>query len=150
MRIFAFLFLFSGIFAAFAAAVPARAAEQLPFGAAIGGSSGRALDLYLQSSTGRARGDLLVAPADLNEDGLSEFIVRDKDCAPACRFTILAENDEKVTSLGIIEARVLAMGDRHSNGVRTLLAYKSAANDYDYTVYVWEPSSGQYMMAGQK
>ncbi len=93
---------------------------------------------------------MLVAPTDLNEDGLSEFIVRDKDCAPACRFTILAENDGKITPLGIIEARALALGDRHSNGVRSLFGYASDNNDYDYTVYVWEPATGRYIMAGQK
>jgi hypothetical protein len=77
LRIFTVLFLFSGVFAVIAPAVPAHAAEQLGFGAKIGESSRLALSHYLQRDISEG---LSIAPVDLNEDGLNEFIVHDKNC----------------------------------------------------------------------
>ncbi len=150
LRVFAVLFLFSGVFAVIAPAVPAHAAEQLGFGAKIGDSSRLALSRYLQRDISDG---LLIAPVDLNEDGLDEFIVHDKNCgkiSSPCSFMILSENESSIQKLGDIPARALALGNDHTKGVRSLLAYQSTVNDYNYTVYVWEPNQGQYIMAGQK
>lgn len=131
-------------------AVPAGAAEPLGFGGKIGDSSRLALTHYFQRDVSDG---FLIAPVDLNEDGLDEFVVQEKNCDAAslsCNFTILSENDGVVHSLGHIKARSLALGNQHSKGVRSLLAYQSTANDFDYTVYLWEPNEGRYMIAEQK
>ena len=133
-----------------APAVTAYAAEPLSFGAKIGDSSRLALSHYLQRDISD---DLLIAPVDLNEDGLNEFIVHDKNCgkiSTPCSFVVLSENESGVQKLGDIPARALALSNQNTKGVRSLLAYQSTVNDYNYTVYVWEPNQGQYIMAGQK
>lgn len=133
-----------------APAVPVRAAEPLGFGAKIGESSRLALTHYLQRDISDG---LMIAPVDLNEDGLNEFIVHDRNCgkiSSPCSFMVLSENESGIRKLGDIPARGLALGNKHTKGVRSLLAYQSTVNDYNYTVYVWEPNQGQYIMAGQK
>jgi hypothetical protein len=67
-----------------------------------------------------------------------------------CSFIVLSENEGGIRKLGDIPARALALGNLHTKGVRSLLAYQSTVNDYNYTVYVWEPNQGQYIMTGQK
>lgn len=133
-----------------APAVPASAAERLGFGANISDSSRLALSHYLQRDVSDG---LMVAPVDLNEDGLDEFIVHDKNCgkiSSPCSFMVLSESESGIRKLGDIPARGLALGNQHTKGVRSLLAYQNAVNDYSYTVYVWEPNKGQYIMAEQK
>lgn len=151
LRILAHL-LFSGLCTALLAAGPAHAVDPIAFNTKIGGTSRLALGQYLQASQ-KTPDDMLIAAADLNGDGLDEFILRDKSCdsrAAMCAFTVVSENNGGITPLGEIKARSIALGNDYTQGVRSLLAYESVINDYEYTVYVWEPRSARYTMAGQK
>jgi len=152
VKIFASFFLFSGLFALLAA-TPAHAAQDLPFDVEIGEISRKNLQDYFQSALGKVPGDVAIAPVDLNEDGLHEFIVRDKSCdsrKQSCDFKILAENNDKIILLGEIPAYNIALGNAYSQGVRNILAFENAANDYAYAVYVWEPLQSRYMMENQR
>ncbi len=146
MRFFTYLFLFIGIFGLFTP--PARAAQPLSFGAKISETSRIALEKYAASALGQPAGALETAPADLNSDGLNEFILRDKNCAPGlCRFLILAETGGAIIPLGEAQGHTLKIDNAATAGVRSLLVYTNSANDYEYAVYVWEPQASRYIMA---
>lgn len=87
-----------------------------------------------------------IATIDLNEDGLNEFITKPKGCDGLCDFKILADVDGTLLSLGTLAAHNLLLGNAYSHGVRDLLVFNDPANDYNYTVYVWESEHSQYMM----
>jgi hypothetical protein len=144
--------MFSGFSAILLSASSAHAADRLSFDGKIGDTSRFALGQYLQASN-KTTDDMLIAAADLNGDGLNEFIIRDKNCDSSsknCTFTVLSEVNDMILPLGDIPARDIALGNQYSQGVRSLVAYESVINDYEYAVYVWEPSEARYMMAGQK
>lgn len=144
MRFFTHLLLFIGILGLFAA--PARAAQPLSFDAKISDASRLALEKYAASTLGQPAGALEIAPADLNNDGLNEFILRDKNCAP-CRFFILAETGGAIIPLGEAQGHTLKIDNAATAGVRSLLVYTNSVNDYEYAVYVWEPRASRYIMA---
>ncbi len=91
--------------------------------------------------------DVKIAGIDLNEDGMDEFIVSNADCTKVkqnCTYSILADKDNNLITLGTIKARTLLLGDSYSHGIRDILAYDNDRNDFDYTLYVWEPTLSRY------
>jgi hypothetical protein len=144
VRYFTYLLLFIGISGLFAPS--ANAAQSLSFGAKISDASRLALDGYLRASLGQSPETLEIAPIDLNNDGLSEFILREKNCS-TCRFLVLAETDGVIVPLGEAQGHTLKIDDAAKAGVRSLLVYTNSANDYEYAVYVWEPGARRYIMA---
>lgn len=144
MRFFTHLLLFIGILGLFAP--PARAAQPLSFGAKISDTSRLALEKYIASTLARPAGTLETAPADLNNDGLNEFILRDKNCT-SCHFLLVAETGGAIVPLGEATGHTLKIDNTATAGVRSLLVYTNSANDYEYAVYVWEPRSSRYIMA---
>lgn len=142
--LFRVLFLFSLYFALIS---PARAADVFSFDNQISPSSRQSLNHFLKDAPSS---DFDIARADLNDDGLNEFILRDKTCNAEnkfCRYRILAETDGKMTLLGEIEARNIVLGNSASQGVRNILAFQNTVNEYQETVYVWEPVEGRYMIS---
>lgn len=128
---------------------PANAAQTLSFGAKISDTSRVVLDGYIRASLGQAPETLEIAPADLNNDGLSEFILRDKNCS-TCRFLVLAETNGAIVPLGEAQGHTLEIDNAATAGVRSLLVYTNGANDYEYAVYVWEPGASRYIMANNE
>ncbi|MEZ5919446.1 MAG: hypothetical protein R3D66_05965 [Alphaproteobacteria bacterium] len=96
----------------------------------------------------QGRQDITIAPIDLNEDGLDEFIVKPKMCAKECDFTVMAENGNngQLIALGTLKGRELLPGNAYSHGVRHLLLFDDPNNDYSYSVYVWAAERSRYMM----
>jgi hypothetical protein len=91
-----------------------------------------------------------IAPADLNEDGIPEFVVRSGCEASLCTYKILAEQNSTLIELGNLQAFNIQSGNASSNGVRNILAYKNADNDFRPALYVWEPQAARYIMKEQK
>jgi hypothetical protein len=126
------------------------AAQSLSFDARIGESSKIALEKYISTAINQSPETLAIAPVDLNNDGLSEFILKDKSCESGhayCRFLVVSENHDAITELGDIKGYNLKVDNKMVQGVRNLLVYTSETNDYDYAIYVWEPRAGRYIMA---
>ncbi len=150
MGIFTFLLLFLVVFAP----GPVTAAEKLDFdNGQIGEVSRNTINRYFQANLGKAPADILIAPTDLNGDGLNEFVIREKSCDPGrnlCDYKILSETGGTIAVLGEISARTLALGNQYSQGVRSLMAFESRVNDYEYAVYVWEPRQARYTIEKQK
>jgi hypothetical protein len=151
VRFFTYLLLFIGLYGLFP--VPAHAASRpLDFSSKISDTSRLNLNTYIRNK-GQLPENVSIAPVDLNDDGLNEFVLRDKNCdssAQACDFNIVSESADTITPLGTIPGRRLSVGSDTVQGVHSLWAYENVANDYEYTVYVWEPQASRYMMAQDK
>ena len=148
---FKHLFLFAGVLALFT--TPVEAGQPLSFGSKIGETSRQALQGYIATSLGQSLQNLDIAPVDLNNDGLNEFILKTKACDSQnqpCRFLVLSETGDSITLLGDMEGRKINVDSGAVQGVRNLMVYKNGTNDYEYTVYVWEPQAGRYMIAEDK
>lgn len=93
-----------------------------------------------------------VAEADLNRDGMGEYVLRQKKCfgkEKLCTFLILAESRGNIVLLGKFSARSLAVGDSYTSGVQDILAFQSDNNDYGYDIFVWDPPSKMYILKKQ-
>jgi hypothetical protein len=124
----------------------AFATEPLHFNDRPGPTSTVFLERFFQSLNPPLAVPALAA-ADLNEDGLNEFIAQTAcQTNQGCVYLVLAESDGTLIQLGQIPARSLALGSAYSAGVRNIIAYKSGNNDFTPTLYVWEPASRQYMI----
>ena len=90
--------------------------------------------------------DLTIAKADLNDDGTEELIAKANCQAALCDFHILAESHEKLVELADIKAQNIQLSDTFTSGVRNIIAFKNASNDFDHSVYIWEPQARRYMI----
>lgn len=90
-----------------------------------------------------------LARTDLNKDGLDDFILFEKkpDCLKKitpCSYFILGQAKEDIALLNQIEAYNIAVSDIYKFGVRDLIVYNNAHNDYAHIVYRWDPASRRY------
>jgi hypothetical protein len=92
-----------------------------------------------------------VAATDLNGDGVDEWIFR-QDREPGCEasanciFRVLGLREGQPVSLGTIFARKISLSDEKSYGVRKIFAYNDKNNDFEYSRYVWDPTTGIYLL----
>jgi len=95
--------------------------------------------------------NITIAAADLNGDGLDEYITRPAECTHEhknqCSFSILAsaKNNELIL-IGKLNAREISLGDGYTHGVRNIRSYSNPLNDYEYQLYIWEPSQSRYIL----
>ena len=126
-------------------ATPALASEKLIYNQKLSKSSSLLIKKFLNSSPS----EFDIAQIDLNDDGLSEFIIRPKTCnahvAP-CQFSIVAETGNDIVSLGVIDAMAVSVDAETTSGVRNIHAFDNPRNDFDYSLYNWEAARSQYMM----
>jgi len=102
--------------------------------------------ILIQNYLGKPLADLAIAKADLNDDEIEELIVR-SDCKNSlCDFRVLAELHGKLVELADIQAQNIQLSDTFTNGVRNIIAFKNASNDFDHSVYIWEPQARRYMI----
>ncbi len=129
------------VFIAFLAALPALASNPINFNGTLNDREKLLVDGYIKQVLTPDQ----IARVDLNEDGLSEYIIR-TGCANLCTFKVLAESSDKIVDLGDIKARSLELGNSYSASVRNIIAFQTDGNDYERTVYVWEPKAARYMI----
>lgn len=125
----------------------ASAAERLSYAKDPGQRSRIALGRYAQETMDLPLNTLRIAAADLNQDGLSEYILHGDECGDGnafCRYDIVADTQKGIIPLGTITGKTLLLGDGFSHGVRDLLASENELNDYDQTLYVWTPEKAAY------
>jgi len=127
-----------------------RANERLNYTHPLPQSSLLQIDRYMQRSANTSANAFNIAKADLNSDGLYEFIAKTKDCdtASACTFNILAETQKGVISLGHMQGKTLLLGNEYHHGIRSLIVYENGHNDYDHTLYTWKPNLSAYRKSG--
>lgn len=86
-----------------------------------------------------------IAEVDLNDDGLKEFILRDDTVMDRPEFRILGMNDGKFFELGTVHAQKLMLSYNRNHGVRSILAFENARNDYEYIIYQWDANRSHYV-----
>jgi hypothetical protein len=141
MRILLFSFI---LFAAFNAALPAFAQQALRFRDADGYRESQIL-VFLNERRGSETAFLL-APVDLNDDLISEYIARDPECPPSalCPFYIVAMMEREPTLIGQISAHKITPADKKDYGVRQLLVYNQSGNDFAGEPARWNPWNFRY------
>jgi hypothetical protein len=91
-----------------------------------------------------------IAVVDLNEDGITEFIVKTTNCSEGaqnlCDYVIVGQVSEDYMSLGTLRGQRLILGQDYTNGVRNLLLFANPVNDFDYDIYVWGAKHAQYVL----
>ncbi len=144
----AFSLIVIGIFGFTTAAFQANAAEKLRFEDSIPRSSFERIKLFTDSTLGQSIDAFEIAKTDLNDDGLYEFVIRQKECEVLCRYSIVAESSKTIVPLGDLRGSNIVLGNEFSHGVRNLLVFESPTNDFDYTLYTWHPMSSSYRKSG--
>ena len=90
-----------------------------------------------------------IAKNDLNDDGIDETIVITNTCETSseiCHIYLLANLDVSPALLGYINAKNIAISNQSTYGVRDLLVYNNAKNDYDYEIMRWNPKQSTYQL----
>lgn len=98
------------------------------------------------------RGNIDIAKADLNDDGVYEYIAKPRICDKGnnfCEFNILAESNYEIVELGTIKARSIQIDSDYSFGVRNIKAFDNPLNDFDYSLYIWEAGASRYMIKSE-
>ena len=85
-----------------------------------------------------------IAIVDLNDDSINEYVL-ERDFKGALRaYELLALIDEQLIPLGIIRAEKLMLAYDQQHGVRSILSFNDANNDYEYEIYVWDAMRSRY------
>ncbi|MCB9982129.1 MAG: hypothetical protein H6861_00425 [Rhodospirillales bacterium] len=139
-------FYIQGLFVLMLGASAAHAMENLHYNNVLSRSSAEKINAFTAAHLGKDISGLDIAEADLNGDGLNEFIVRTKDCAQTerCNHIILGETDDTVLDLGKIEALRIMLGNDYEHGVRNLLVFDNPENDFAFTLYRWDDEQSRY------
>lgn len=130
----------------------ATAYESLAYGAALPPSSRLLLEEWLEQEKETELSLYEVAVADLNRDGIGEYVLKPRKCygkGGFCTFIVLAEGQKGALVLGKISAKKLALGDSYHTGVQDILAFRSNNNDYEYDIFVWDPLASEYVQNGR-
>lgn len=130
----------------------AWALEPLNYGPEVRPGARVLLSEWLEREMGVGLEAYATASADLNRDGLPEYVLKPLKCFDPrgfCTFLILADAQNKIVLLGKISAKNLALGDSYHSGVQDILAFQSNNNDYEYDIFVWDPPSMTYMLNGR-
>ena len=131
-------------------ALAALSSERIRFNSGISPRIQKKILLHLRDERDTGSEDSGIAGADLNRDGIDEFIVDSSGCRAAqtkCTYLILAESGENMIRLGRLAAYNIMLADSYSHGVRDIMAFNNADNDFAHTLYVWEPDRSRYIMA---
>lgn len=141
------------VFAAFTGlSLEARAFEALTYGQRAPASAQLMLGDWLARETSLTLDDYETAMADLNRDGLGEYILKPRKCYGSdglCEFLVLAGAGGQAVLLAKISAKKLALGDSYHAGVQDILAFRRNNNDYEYDIFVWDPPSMVYVLNGR-
>ncbi len=144
----AFSLIIIGIFGTLSMATTVYAAENLRFDTPISRSSFEYIKQFTHENLGQPIETFEIARADLNDDGLYEFVLKPKSCQKGCMFNVVAEASKKIVPLGDFRGSNLVLGSEFSHGVRNILVFESPTNDFDYSLYTWHPMSSSYRKSG--
>ena len=86
-----------------------------------------------------------IAAIDLNNDSIDEYILVDMLDGKHHEYQIIAANGRDVTLLGSVRAIKLMAAYDMNHGVRNLLAYDDARNDFEYEVYHWDALASRFI-----
>lgn len=92
---------------------------------------------------------LLLAPIDLNDDAIDEYVVKPQfpgDCPqkPLCPHFIMAFQDYTPLEIGRFDAHKIEVSGKKTYGVRQIIVYNQRQNDFAQTTTLWNPFLFRY------
>lgn len=106
------------------------------------------LSEYTQQTLQKSLDEFEIAAIDLNEDGLNEFALKPLECSKTealCPHYLIAKTKGRtIISLGFIEAQSLVLGNAYTQGVRNIMAFNNTTNDFEYSLFLWDPENASY------
>lgn len=89
---------------------------------------------------------LWIAKIDLNNDAIDEYVIRAQNtdnCASGklCRHVIIAFQDHKPINIGQFDAHKILISNKKSYGIRQIIVYNDAYNDFKNITASWNPFS---------
>ncbi|MBI1300384.1 MAG: hypothetical protein GC137_01875 [Alphaproteobacteria bacterium] len=134
-------------------ALPSYAIEVLSFDHALRPATKFRLQDFLKDSFNTELENYDVAEADLNDDGLSEYILKKRKCGVTnnfCTHLIIGEAKSDMILLSNIRARHIAIADTKTGHVRDILVFKNQINDYEFDIYMWSQNEKMYILNESK
>lgn len=91
----------------------------------------------------------LIAPIDLNNDLIDEFVVKPQnlsDCRqkPLCPHQIIAFKDYSPIVIGNFDAHKILISDKKTYGIRHIIVYNTSYNDFKSETARWSPYEYRY------
>ena len=89
---------------------------------------------------------LLIAKTDLNDDFINEYVLKPKECSTSqiCRHGVMVYMQEKPHIIAEFDAHKIAIAFKKDYGVRRLIVYNQAHNDFSSKLARWDPQLFQY------
>ena len=88
-----------------------------------------------------------IARVDLNNDSIDEYILSNMSSKQRYHFDIIAHADDGLVTLGTITGYKLMISHHENHGVRSLLSFDKADNDFQYDIYKWDALTSQFTNA---
>ena len=127
----------------------ALALESLNFQNDLGTISANKIDAFLSDRYQTEIASYNIATADLNNDGLDEYILKQLDCTQAqafCNYIVLAEKNNEIIELSNIKAKNILISGTYTYGIKDILAFQNTINDYDFDIYMWSSKEKMYII----
>lgn len=95
--------------------------------------------------------NLVLAPIDLNNDAIDEYVVRPKNLnscpkAPFCSYKIIAFKQRTPILIGSFDAHKILITDKKTYGIRDIIVYNQRYNDFIQKTAIWDPFSFRYQI----
>ncbi len=127
----------------------ANAVEALNYNKELGITLEHQVNLFLNKNYNSNLSNYSIAAIDLNNDGLDEYVLREKRCIISksqCYHLVIAENKNTIIELLKIKTQNIMIGETYSHGIKDLLVFKNQINDYDFDIYIWSPEQKMYII----
>lgn len=85
-----------------------------------------------------------IAKADLNNDLIDEYIVRDCEGTDFCQHFIIAFKEFKPIKIGEFNAHKIVVSDKKTYGIQQLIVYNQQYNDFAFNTAIWNPFNFSY------
>lgn len=89
----------------------------------------------------------LIAPIDLNDDFIDEYVVKPNTCTTRhlCHFTVIAYMDKTPIEIGSFKAHRILISSAKDYGIRRLKLYNQPNNDFSSQEAKWDPYEFKYV-----
>lgn len=132
LTLFSTLFLLAFVIAPF----PLKADESLRFQVPVSYKEKQIVALVKP-----AEESYLLAPIDLNDDALPEYVVKPASCAKGtlCSHHIIVFQDRQPIELGQFDAHKILISGKKDYGIRQIIVYNNSYNDFENSTARWNP-----------
>ena len=95
------------------------------------------------------REEVVIASTDLNNDAINEYIITPQNsdfCKQnkLCPYIIVAFQNHKPIEIGQFDAHKILISNKKSYGIRQIIVYNNAYNDFKYITAIWNPFSFRF------